>query len=169
MQDILLKHTPKDKAKPVNIGAFKHGQYGYVRINDMLLVSSPTALCNQLRALIAVLETVTVAQRANQLPPELAEPETGWPFLVARFPWLFDGINLSAEPYASYLKGSQAGTDAALIRHLDNPTQADVAEVLFNDRTKTGGSYRRRILAALEAATTTENNTTTPYQLKNAA
>lgn len=89
------------------------------------------------------------------LPPELDDPYTAWPWLVDRFPWLFDGIDLHHEPYYHYLKAAQPKQDAALIAHLDNPSQADVAEVLFDDRTKTGGSYRRRILAALKQLTTT--------------
>jgi hypothetical protein len=48
----------------------------------------------------------------------------------------------------------QLSQDLQAIQGLINPSQADVAERLFGDRTKTGGSYRRRILAVLGATTT---------------
>ena len=102
------------------------------------------------------------------LPPELDTPETGWPYLLARFPDVFDGITLSSEPYYSYLKKSRPQQDAQAIAHLNNPSQADVAEALFGDRGKTGGSYRRRILAALEATTTTQQADNPPNKQKAA-
>jgi hypothetical protein len=48
----------------------------------------------------------------------------------------------------------QLSQDLEAVQGLTNPSQADVAERLFGDRTKTGGSYRRRILAVLRATTT---------------
>lgn len=48
----------------------------------------------------------------------------------------------------------QLSEDLEAIQGLINPSQADVAERLFGDRTKTGGSYRRRILAVLGVTTT---------------
>lgn len=89
-------------------------------------------------------------------PPEMNDPYTAWPWLLKHKPWIFDGIDVTREPYAHYLKHAQRSEDAQDIAHLVSPTQADVAEVLFGDRTKTGGSYRRRILAALEATTTND-------------
>ena len=93
---------------------------------------------------------------SKPLPVELSSPETGWPVLLARFPDVFEGITLSSEPYYRHLKKSQLKQDAQAIAHLKNPSQADVAGVLFDDRGKTGGSYRRRILAALDATTTSQ-------------
>lgn len=48
----------------------------------------------------------------------------------------------------------QLSQDLEAVQGLVEPSQADVAERLFGDRTKTGGSYRRRILAVLGATTT---------------
>ena len=98
----------------------------------------------------------------NQLrewPTELTTPESAWPYLLNRFPWLFADIDVNREPYAQYLRPrrSQTETDRAAVAHLVNPTQADIAGALFGDRTKTGGAYRRRILAALDATTTGES------------
>jgi hypothetical protein len=50
------------------------------------------------------------------------------------------------------------------VSHLQNPTQADIAEILFGDRTKTGGAYRRRILAAMSATTTSATGQDTQKQ-----
>src|SRR3990172_5215745 len=41
--------------------------------------------------------------------------------------------------------------DLQAVQGLVEPSQADIAERLFGDRTKTGGSYRRRILTVLGA------------------
>lgn len=99
-----------------------------------------------------------------EMPKELGNPETAWPYLLNRFPWLFADINTSREPYAQYVRpqASYTETDTKAIAHLKDPTQADVAEILFGDRTKTGGAYRRRILAALDATTTTETTDNPP-------
>jgi len=48
----------------------------------------------------------------------------------------------------------QLQQDLEAVQGLISPSQADIAERLFGDRTKTGGSYRRRILAVLGATTT---------------
>lgn len=95
----------------------------------------------------------------KEWPPELENPESAWPYLLNRFPWLFADIDVNREPYAQYVRPrtSQQQADRRAIAHLSDPTQADVAGVLFGDRTKTGGSYRRRILAALGATTTSES------------
>lgn len=135
------------------------------------LLSDPPALIAALRDLAAEIERITrpPALQRLKLPPQLREPETAWPWLLERFPWLFDGIAVQSEPYAYYLRKSQPQQDAEAIADLDNPSQADVAEVLFGDRTKTGGSYRRRILAALEATTTNQDDATTPQEQQKAA
>jgi hypothetical protein len=48
----------------------------------------------------------------------------------------------------------QLESDLRVVQDLVEPSQADIAERLFGDRTKTGGAYRRRILAVLDATTT---------------
>lgn len=48
----------------------------------------------------------------------------------------------------------QLQQDLQAVMGLKSPTQADIAELLFGDRQKTGGAYRRRILAVLGATTT---------------
>lgn len=50
----------------------------------------------------------------------------------------------------------QLQQDLKAVAGLKSPTQADIAELLFGDRQKTGGSYRRRILAVLGTTTTRE-------------
>lgn len=94
----------------------------------------------------------------QEWPSELNDPKTAWPYLLKRFPWLFADIDVNREPYAQYVRPqtSRGADDRRAIAHLPYPTQADVAEALFGDRTKTGGSYRRRILAALNTTTTTK-------------
>jgi len=48
----------------------------------------------------------------------------------------------------------QLQNDLQAVADLVSPTQADIAERLFGSREKTGGSYRKRILAVLGATTT---------------
>jgi hypothetical protein len=48
----------------------------------------------------------------------------------------------------------QLQQDLKAVNGLKSPTQADIAELLFGDRQKTGGAYRRRILAVMGATTT---------------
>lgn len=70
--------------------------------------------------------------------------------------------------YADYVKSDlldhskpaqadyQLQQDLQAVKGLKSPTQADIAERLFGDRQKTGGAYRKRILAVLGATTTRE-------------
>lgn len=48
----------------------------------------------------------------------------------------------------------QLQQDLQALQGLTWTSQADIAEHLFQDRTKTGGGYRRRILAVINATTT---------------
>lgn len=48
----------------------------------------------------------------------------------------------------------QLKSDLEAVAGLVDPSQADIAERLFGDRQKTGGAYRRRILAVQGATTT---------------
>jgi len=137
---------------------------------DDAVLSNPAQLVKVLRHIADKVQATIPPPHSylKPLPAELGGPETGWPYLLQRFPDVFDGINLSSEPYYHYLKKSQPKQDAQAIAHIKNPSQADVAEALFDDRTKTGGSYRRRILAALKA-TTTEQQANSPQNGKIAA
>ena len=63
----------------------------------------------------------------------------------------------------------QLSQDINAVRGLINPSQADIAERLFGDRTKTGGSYRRRILAVLGATTTGSSGQTEDFIKSRAA
>lgn len=58
--------------------------------------------------------------------------------------------NVSFTPLKDNISNVQLENDLQAVKHLKQPSQADVAEILFGDRTKTGGSYRRRILAVLQ-------------------
>ncbi len=127
-------------------------------LQDEPTLNNPRVLVKVLRHIANRIEAAipSATHAPEPFPKELDTPETAWPWLVTSKPWIFQGINLSTEPYYHYLKKAQPQQDALAIAHLDNPSQADVAEVLFDDRTKTGGSYRRRILAALAATTTAD-------------
>ncbi len=63
----------------------------------------------------------------------------------------------------------QLSQDLEAVQGLIAPTQADIAERLFGDRTKTGGSYRRRILAVLGATTTNTGGRMVEQSEKRAA
>lgn len=157
---ILLKKSTGQSPEPMQGTAVYFGKLAVIHMGEVKLIGPPAEMASQLREWAKVFDTETVEKQmskqmgVNQMPEELKTPETGWPWLIARFPWLFDGIETSKEPYAHYLKKDQKQQDAQAISHLKNPSQADVAEVLFGDRTMTGGSYRRRILAAIAATTT---------------
>ena len=137
---------------------------------DDAVLSNPKQLVKVLRHIADKVQATIPPPYSylKPLPVELSSPETGWPYLLQRFPDVFDGITLSSEPYYHHLKKSRPMQDAQAIAHLKNPSQADVAEVLFDDRGKTGGSYRRRILAALDA-TTTRQQADYPQNGKKAA
>lgn len=63
----------------------------------------------------------------------------------------------------------QLQQDILAVKHLKNPSQADIAQALFGDRTKTGGAYRRRILAVMSATTTAPGLATGGGRVKKAA
>lgn len=171
---ILLKTGNGQNPIPITANVVEFGRMGNIFLGEGIkIMGRPDELAAELRRWADVLDNNDVSQQtarnAAQMPVELARPETAWPWLVSRFPWLFDGIDTAHEPYAHYLKKSQSQADADMIKHLQNPTQADVAEVLFGDRTKTGGAYRRRILAALNATTTGPILAYSSHAVKNAA
>lgn len=168
--DIRLKLSPQTPAIPCLISPAVYGPafltiYYNGRRDYIQLIGHPSDLAAELRRLADVIEPSSVKERHEkqvkrelaELPAMLEQPETAWPWLVQRFPWLFDGIEVSKEPYASYLKSHQVRPDLAQLEALRGKvvSQADVAELLFGDRTKTGGSYRRRILAVMDQLTTT--------------
>jgi len=145
---------------PAYLTIHYHDRQDYIQ-----LLGSPADLAAELRRLADIIQPSSVKERHEKavrsdlaaLPAMLEKPETAWPWLVQRFPWLFDGIEVAKEPYASYLKPNGIQSDLSRLEALRGtaPSQADVAFVLFGDRTKTGGSYRRRILAALDWLATT--------------
>jgi len=63
----------------------------------------------------------------------------------------------------------QLQQDVEAVQGLKAPSQADIAEQLFGDRTKTGGAYRRRILAVMSATTTGPGRATTGRKAEKAA
>lgn len=162
--EILVKFGPDDKARPQNINYATFGHYAYIHIGEILILVGPAPeLAHQLRQIANAIEPKSVAA-SLQLPPEMDDPYTAWPWLVKRYPWLFGDIDVSREPYSAYLKAAQPQADfeTALDAGCDvSSSQADIAQALFDDRTKTGGSYRRRILAVknqLKNTTTTSKN-----------
>lgn len=173
-----LKLSPKAPAIPCEISPASYGFayltiYYHDRRDYIQLIGQPDDLAAELHRLADIIGNSSVKERHNRqvlkdlvsLPAVLDKPETAWPWLVKRFPWLFDGVELTREPYASYLKPAAIAPDLAQLEALRGKvlSQADMAELLFGDRTKTGGSYRRRILAALEWLATT----TTPEALES--
>ena len=142
---------------------------------DQQIMSNPKRLAFLLRYIASIVEkskpplTPASPTLLKPFPPELNDESTAWLWLLDNRPQLFDGIDLSKEPYYHHIKAAQQKQDARIVAQLEDPSQADVAEALFDDRTKTGGSYRRRILAALKAATTTGDTATTPQKRQKAA
>lgn len=63
----------------------------------------------------------------------------------------------------------QLSQDVEAVQGLISPSQADIAERLFGDRTKTGGAYRRRILAVMRATTTGAGAVTAGSRAEKAA
>jgi hypothetical protein len=173
--------------KPVNLQMAVFGKNGYLYVDNVQIGGNRIELAEQLERIAAKLRSGTVSQQTGKIlqdmPKELEQPETAWPWLVQRFPWLFSDIDTSREPYKQYLKSShhnsynapdfdlQLKQDLQAIAHLANPTQADVAEILFGDRLKTGGSYRRRILRVMQqiATTTTPDVGPRPVVTRRAA
>lgn len=117
-----------------------------------------------------------VRAAADKLPEELARAETAWPWLVERFPWIFDGINTNTEPYATYLKsGGAAGADQylAAVDHLGpGASLADISEAIYGERTYGGARYKtvKDVQTILNNTTTTPNNAAgAVVELKKAA
>jgi len=123
------------------------GPYGYVSFGTFEIGHHAGELAATLRLLADQLEPKIGRRRAyaiqNQIPDELADPETAWPFLVNRFPWLFDSIETGTEPYAQYLKESQLQQDLDRVADLGpEPALADLAERLYSERSYGGSRYK---------------------------
>lgn len=70
-----------------------------------------------------------------------------------------DDVRTAVLSHSEALQGDlQLEQDLRAVQGLSGASQADIAERLFGDRTKTGGSYRRRILAVMDATTTPKSN-----------
>lgn len=101
--------APNTNPVDVNLEALYHGN-AFVKINIhnsyVMLVAPRDEMIGELKRLLRTLEPKTVEQAAlaAALPIELYRPETAWPWLANRFPWLFSDINTATEPYASYLR-----------------------------------------------------------------
>lgn len=73
-----------------------------------------------------------------------------------------EDVRTAVLSHSEALQGDlQLSQDLQAVKGLVGATQADIAERLFGDRTKTGGSYRRRILAVINATTTSQEAATT--------
>lgn len=86
--------------------------------------------------------------KQKQLPSELADPETAWPWLVKEFPWIFDGIDTSKEPYAHYLSNSYKPktalqSDLQKVSHLGQDCSlADLSEIIYGRRYYSGSQHK---------------------------
>jgi hypothetical protein len=147
-------------AKPVSINDIDVGiysKYGCVTLKP--LKGDPVQIISQVKLLydlfLKLAEKFKPSQQWQSLPDD---PYIAWPMLVKRYPWIFDGIDLSKEPYAHYLKGrqssgpgSQLNQDLAKVAHLVDPRLADIAEVLTGSRQYGGSALVRRLKAVQEA------------------
>ena len=164
IRGLWFKYSWEHKAVPVEVGLYKYGRLAYVSFHFagrlMQLVGPQNELAVELRRLAALCESVTVAE-SGELPHVLKRPETAWPFLVGRFPWLFDGIDLNKEPYAHYLKRGQVSQDVEKLRPFVSDLIGDngdlirgytrrAAGVLFGDESLNGGQNLKRIKKAVE-------------------
>ena len=164
VRGLWFKYSWEHKAVPVEIGLYKYGRLACVNLHFagqlMQLVGPQDELAVELRRLAALCKSVTVAE-AGELPHVLRDPETAWPFLVSRFPWLFDGIDLNREPYAHYLKRGQVNQDVERLRPYVSDLIADngdfvrgytrrAAGLLFGDESLNGGQNLKRIKRAVE-------------------
>ncbi len=183
----ILLELPPTEAHPVEFEIVVNRQAAIKMTTShrqIVLMGNPLELAAKLRELAAKLEPHNGkpdAQIVNSLPDLPPDPHTAWPWLVSRLPWLFDGINLSAEPYAHYLKDSTQQADnqlsadvQALLNCSDDLFTPDgtlqrgytrkAAAVLFGDESLNGGNYLKRIKAAIETLQTQQITTTTPAQ-----
>ena len=185
--EIRLKRPPK-KSEPAKFSTAVHG-YAYISIQSvnefLVLVGKPGVLAKKLRELADSIEPTTVKvahakKVVNELPDVLYDPYKAWPWLVERFPWLFDGISLSSEPYAHYLKSNGQRQPDQLIQDVKalRPYMSELfdedgsvqrgytrkaAALLFGDENANGGNYLRRIKAAMKVLMV-EFTTTTPIE-----
>lgn len=135
----------------VIVSPHRRGNDAVVYLGEIALMGDASELIDLLRWLIEQITPPASGWRqahavGRGLPTELADPETAWPYLVDRFPWLFDGIDTSREPYAQYLRKSaktgQISTLAADLQALgENPSLADISEIVFGSRYYSGSQY----------------------------
>lgn len=146
------------------------GPYGYVSLGEIEIGHHAGTLATILRSLANQLEPQVSRRRAysvgQALPEELTSPETAWPFLVQKFPWLFDGIEVGKEPYANYLKESQLENDLERVADLGpEPALADLSERLFSERSYGGSRYKylKKLQNRLKGASTPRRQATTEH------
>lgn len=99
-----------------------------------------------------------------------ASPSEAWPWLLRRFPDVFDGINLSSEPYAHYLNLThkrettrvEQDQDLLIVARyfLAHLTLADISEALTGKR-EYGGAIYTRVKTVKKLLDTTITITTT--------
>jgi len=183
----ILLELPPAEARPVEFEIVVNRQAAVKMTTghrQIVLIGNPLELAAKLREPAVKLEPHNGkpdAQIVNPLPDVLQDPNTAWPWLISRLPWLFDGINLATEPYAHYLKDSKQLADhqlsadvRALLTCSDELFTPDgelqrgytrkAAAVLFGDESLNGGNYLKRIKAAIEILQTKHFTTTTPPQ-----
>lgn len=129
-------------------------------IDDGLLIqgSDQIEICFELVGLTELQQVFSPAPRLQHA----ADPRSLSPADVVSYFERSAILSIYADDVKSELLGHskpaqadyQLQQDLQAVMGLKSPTQADVAELLFGDRQKTGGSYRKRILAVLGATTT---------------
>lgn len=187
---ILLKPSLQDKPHQIDSPiAWTCGPRGYVAFGGVQIGGDADALAGLLRSLADDLAADPTAPAPNiqrsawdrvlsMTPQDVVDyfrrsaVLRGWAGLVESAPAIKEAIEASQEATGARKTNVQVLDDLERVKIAlggSPPSQADIAGVLFDDRTKTGGSYRRRILAVLNALKTTtttpktgKNNTTTP-------
>ena len=146
------------------------GPYGYVSLGEIEIGHEAGTLAAILRSLANQLEPQVSRRRAyalsQALPEELASKKTAWPYLIKRYPWLFEGIDTGSEPYANYLKESQLENDLERVADLGpEPALADLSERLFSERSYGGSRYKylKKLQNRLKGASTPRRQATTEH------
>ncbi len=150
MDQIQVKIEPDSKPKPAKLNAWAFGHDASIKFGSVEIYGNAKTLAAELRRLAEIIEPGSVRQRHGQriskeMPEAMIKPETAWPWLVKRFPWLFNEIDTSREPYAHYLKTSKSNDiEIVLATGCDaNSSLADISQALTNERYYSGQGYKR--------------------------
>lgn len=167
--EILIKLSPKHKPELVTPKVHTTGKYGYVMIGGVQLGARTDAMIDLLQRLIRELRPTIPHHQFDRVltitPAEVIQYFEQSPYLremagdVAQV--------LRPEPMAI----DQLDQDIQTCAHLDNPSLADISELLTGDRQYGGAIYKRvkAVKQALENTTTPANGKYSQNTTKQAA